>query len=43
MPPLARAAFALPLLLAVANAVITFVECGPLVCPDNPTRYWLLP
>jgi len=23
------------------NALSTFAECGPLVCPDNPTGYWL--
>ena len=26
----------------LANAVGTFVECGPIECPDNPTSYWLL-
>jgi disulfide bond formation protein DsbB len=26
----------------LANAVGTFVECGPFECPDNPTSYWLL-
>jgi len=23
------------------NALSTFAEYGPLVCPDNPTGYWL--
>jgi len=30
------------LLMIAANALLTFVECGPMQCPDNPTDYWLL-
>lgn len=26
----------------LANAVSTFVQCGPVECSDNPTGYWLL-
>jgi disulfide bond formation protein DsbB len=26
----------------LANAVSTFVQCGPIECPDDPTSYWLL-
>lgn len=28
--------------LVLANAVTTFVQCGPAECPDDPTGYWLL-
>jgi disulfide bond formation protein DsbB len=28
--------------VTAANAVTTFVECGPIECPDNPVSYWLL-
>jgi disulfide bond formation protein DsbB len=27
--------------LTLVNAITTFVECGPIECPANPTRYWL--
>jgi disulfide bond formation protein DsbB len=48
--PERRDAFGIPsriaayLLIAVtlANAVGSFVQCGPIECPDNPTSYWLL-
>lgn len=32
------------LLIAVtlANAAATFVQCGPIECPDDPKSYWLL-
>ena len=30
------------LLVMLLNLVSTFVECGPYVCPDNPTQYWLI-
>ncbi|NRB72602.1 MAG: disulfide bond formation protein B, partial [Xanthomonadales bacterium] len=30
------------LLMMAANVLLTFAECGPGVCPDNPTDYWLL-
>jgi len=40
---LARAAFALALTLAVANALTVLLMCGLSECPENPTRYrWLL-
>jgi hypothetical protein len=39
---LARTAFALALILAVANALTVLLMCGLSECPDNPTRYlWL--
>lgn len=28
--------------VTAANAVTTFIECGPIECPDNPVSYWLL-
>ena len=30
------------IVVTAANAVTTFIECGPLECPDNPVSYWLL-
>jgi hypothetical protein len=30
------------IVVTAANAVTTFIECGPIECPDNPVRYWLL-
>jgi disulfide bond formation protein DsbB len=26
--------------LTALNAVTTFLQCGPLECPDNPVNYW---
>jgi disulfide bond formation protein DsbB len=26
--------------LTVLNAVTTFLQCGPVECPDNPVHYW---
>jgi disulfide bond formation protein DsbB len=26
--------------LIALNAVTTFLQCGPLECPDNPVQYW---
>lgn len=26
--------------LTALNAVTTFVQCGPVECPDDPVRYW---
>lgn len=40
--PAAKAAAFLVIALVLANAVTTFVQCGPIECPDNPTDYWLL-
>ena len=28
--------------LTALNAVTTFLQCGPIECPDNPVRYWAL-
>lgn len=39
---LAKFAFFLLLFLAAANAVSTFLECGPGICDDPPTDYKLL-
>jgi disulfide bond formation protein DsbB len=39
---LAKTAFFLMLALAAANALSTFVECGPGICADPPTSYELL-
>lgn len=39
---LGKLAIGLGLLIVLVNAVTTFVQCGPLVCDDNPTFYWLL-
>jgi hypothetical protein len=30
------------IVVTAANAVTTFIECGPIECPDNPVSYWLL-
>jgi disulfide bond formation protein DsbB len=30
------------IIITGANAVTTFIECGPIECPDNPVSYWLL-
>jgi len=35
--------FGLIALLALGNAISTFLECGWMQCPDNPTRYLLWP
>jgi hypothetical protein len=39
---LAKIAFAVLLLTTALNAGSTLLECGPLVCDDNPTSYKLL-
>lgn len=26
--------------LTALNAATTFLQCGPIECPDNPVRYW---
>jgi disulfide bond formation protein DsbB len=26
--------------LVALNAITTFLQCGPIECPDNPVRYW---
>lgn len=38
----AKLAAFLVIALVLANAVTTFVQCGPIECPDDPTAYWLL-
>lgn len=38
---LPRLAIAGAIFLTLANAVTTFVQCGPIECEDNPVRYWL--
>lgn len=51
LPPAMSPARALPLRvqhglawtaigLTALNAVTTFLQCGPLECPDNPVQYW---
>ncbi|UYN95161.1 MAG: disulfide bond formation protein B [Enhydrobacter sp.] len=39
---LAKAACYLLVLVTLANAAMSFVQCGPIECPDNPTSYWLI-
>lgn len=29
------------ILLSLMNTVNVFVECGPYLCPSDPTKYWL--
>lgn len=31
----------LAVVVVLLNVVLTFVECGPFQCPDNPVDYWL--
>jgi disulfide bond formation protein DsbB len=38
----ARLAAWLLIVMTFANAVASFVQCGPIECSDNPTHYWLL-
>lgn len=38
---IAKVAIVLTIILVSMNAIVTFVECGPFQCPDNPTSYWL--
>ncbi len=40
--PLAKAAAFFVIALVLANAVTTFVQCGPIECADDPVGYWLL-
>ncbi len=35
------AAYAL-IVVTFANAINSFVQCGPIECPDDPVSYWLL-
>ena len=36
-----KVAIVLSIGLVAMNVVVTFAECGPLLCPDDPTEYWL--
>ena len=36
-----KLAIVMALGITAANGVLAFVECGPLVCADNPVSYWL--
>jgi disulfide bond formation protein DsbB len=36
-----KLAIVMALGITAANSVLAFVECGPLVCADNPVSYWL--
>ncbi|MBM6593987.1 disulfide bond formation protein B [Microvirga pudoricolor] len=36
-----KAAMGLIVGLVLANMLNGFAECGPRICPDNPTGYWL--
>ncbi|WHI48370.1 disulfide bond formation protein B [Microbulbifer sp. JMSA004] len=38
---LSKIAIVAALSITAINTLITFAECGPTVCPDNPDRYWL--
>ena len=42
MGGLSRLAAWLLIAVTLANAVATFALCGPIECPDDPSRYWLL-
>ena len=36
-----RLAIVLAIGFVAVNTIVTFAECGPLQCPDDPTSYWL--
>ena len=38
---IAKVAIVVAVIFVAMNALVTFAECGPLQCPDNPTSYWL--
>ena len=40
-PWLIRLSCSIAALILLANTLLTFAECGPQVCPDNPSAYWL--
>lgn len=40
-PVITKVSVLFALFILLFNALITFAECGPEVCPDNPTEYWL--
>lgn len=39
---IAKVAIVVAIVFVGMNAIVTFAQCGPLQCPDNPTSYWLL-
>ena len=39
---IAKLAIVVAIVLVLANVLLTFAECGPLQCPDDPKTYWLL-
>jgi len=39
---IAKLAIVVTITLVVMNVALTFAECGPLQCPDDPKSYWLL-
>ncbi|MBT1443595.1 disulfide bond formation protein B [Shewanella sp. JM162201] len=39
--PFLKFSVAVVFVVILLNLLSTFAECGPLVCPDNPTEYWL--
>ncbi len=40
-PWLIKISCLIAILILLANTLLTFAECGPQVCPDNPLEYWL--
>ena len=42
MNALGKFACVLAIVAVLINVLLTFVECGPYQCPDNPATYWLL-
>lgn len=42
MNALGKFACVLAIVAVLINVLLTFVECGPYQCPDNPVTYWLL-
>ena len=42
MNALGKLACVLALVAVLIDVLLTFVECGPYQCPDNPVTYWLL-
>lgn len=42
LPVLDKVAVSAIIVLAAANTVTTFAECGPIECADDPTNYWIL-
>ncbi|API87236.1 disulfide bond formation protein B [Francisella uliginis] len=38
---ISKIAITLIILLTLANTINVFIECGPHLCPSDPTSYWL--